>query len=94
VGNWERFEQALGETVGELGMLAYIARRDVRFDIRCHSWPGVVAAYQFESFLYTVMAGGSFVVGLVEEGGAEVVVLRDVYEVVVSYEIVVESEML
>ena len=75
-------------------MLADIAGGDVLFDVCCHSRPGVVAAYQFESLLYTVMAGGSFVVALVKERCAEVVVLWDVYEVVVFHEVVVEREML
>ena len=39
------------------------------------------------------MTGGALVVGLMEEGGAEVVVFWNVYEAVVSYEVIVEGEM-
>lgn len=75
-------------------MLADIARRDVIFDISCHSRPGVVAAYQFEGFLYAVVTGRALVVRLVEKGCSEFVVVGDVYEVVVLDEVVFEGKVL
>ena len=79
--------------MGEFRVLADVAGRDVVLDVGCHTGPGVIAAYKFECFLYTVVTGRAFVVGLVEERCAEVVVVGDVYEVVVRYEIVVEGEI-
>ena len=59
----------------ELGMLATFVQQYVGFDIRRHTGSGVITVYEFEGFLYSMGAGRAFVVGLVEEGYAEVVVV-------------------
>ncbi len=74
-------------------MLAYVAGGDVVIDVRCHSWPGVVAAYKVKCLLYSMVAGRALVVGLVEEGCAEVVVVWNVYAIIVFYKVVAEGKV-